>query len=120
MVWRKIGKLFCANNNSSFMRTGGRTPVALHLKNDIFKIFFGSYDEKLRGKIYSLELDLRFPEKIYNLVTKPIIDKGDIGFYDDNGIIPSSILVHANKVYLYTIGFSLKIKLFLMHLQDLQ
>ena len=110
MVWRKIGKLFCADNNSTFMRTGGRTPVALHLKNDIFKIFFGSYDEKLRGKIYSLELDLRFPEKIFNLVTSPIIDKGDIGFYDDNGIIPSSIIVHSNKVYLYTIGFSLKNK----------
>ena len=110
MIWKKIGKIFCADNNSSFMKTGGRTPVALHLKDDVFRIYFGSYDEKLRGKIYSLDIDIRYPKKIRNLVIKPIIDKGNIGFYDDNGIIPSSIIKHLNTIYLYTIGFSLKNK----------
>ena len=31
---------------------------------------------------------------------KPIIERGNVGFYDDNGIITSSILNHANKIYL--------------------
>ena len=111
MIWKKIGRIFCADHNSEFMETGGRAPVALHIRDDLFRVYFGSYDAKMRGKIYSLDFDLRDPRKVKNLVTKPIIDKGDVGFYDDNGIIPSSILTHSNRIYLYTIGFSLKNKI---------
>ena len=111
MIWKKIGRIFCADHNSEFMETGGRAPVALHIRDDLFRVYFGSYDAKMRGKIYSLDFDLRDPKKVKNLVIKPIIDKGDVGFYDDNGIIPSSILTHSNRIYLYTIGFSLKNKI---------
>ncbi len=111
MIWKKVGRIFCADHNSEFMETGGRAPVALHIRDDIFRVYFGSYDAKMRGKIYSLDFDLRDPKTVKNLVTKPIIDKGNVGFYDDNGIIPSSILTHKNKIYLYTIGFSLKNKI---------
>jgi hypothetical protein len=111
MIWKKVGKIFCAKNNSDSMVTGGRTPVALHLRDDLFRIYFGAYDSKMRGKIYSLEIDINDPQSIKNLKTDPVIDKGDVGFYDDNGIITSSILNHLNKIYLYTIGFSVKNKI---------
>jgi len=111
MIWKKLGKVFCADHNTDLMETGGRTPVALHIKGDLFRVYFGSYDAKMRGKIYSLNINICNPTKVNNLVTKPIIDKGNIGFYDDNGTIPSSILTHNNKIYLYTIGFSLKNKI---------
>ena len=111
MIWKKIGKIFCADNNSDCMHTGARAPVALHLKDDLYRIYFGAYDSKMRGKIYSLEIRLNDPHNIQNLITKPIIERGNVGFYDDNGIITSSILNHANKIYLYTIGFSLKNKI---------
>lgn len=41
-------------------------------------------------------------------MTQPILDIGATGFFDDNGIIPSDVLRVGNKVYLYTIGFSVK------------
>jgi hypothetical protein len=111
MIWQKLGRLFCANHNTDIMVSGGRTPIALHIKDDLYRIYFGAYDEEMRGKIYSLDIDLKQPSKITNLVTDPIIDRGNIGFYDDNGIIPSSIVNHDNQIYLYTIGFSLKNKI---------
>ena len=111
MIWKKIGKIFCADKNTDLMVVGARAPVALHLRDDLFRIYFGAYDSQMRGKIYSLEIDLNDPQNIKNLKTDPVIDKGDIGFYDDNGIITSSILNHLNKIYLYTIGFSVKNKI---------
>jgi len=88
--------------------SGAQTPIPLHLEKNLFRIYFGSYDEQRRGNIYSLELDLDYPNQIRNLTTTPIVRMGEYGFYDDNGLIPSDLQIHNGKIYLYTIGFSQK------------
>jgi len=111
MKWKKLGKIFCADNNSDLMITGGRTPVAQNVEGDLFKIYYAAYDIKMRGKIYALYININEPNTIQKLVLDPIIDKGDIGFFDDNGIIPSSIVIYNNSIFLYTCGFSVKNKI---------
>ncbi len=111
MQWKKLGKIFCASGESDYMQSGGRAPIALHKHDDVFKIFFGSYDALGRGRIFSLDLNITAPEKVENITTQPLIDLGEAGFYDDNGIIPASLISFDNTLYLYTIGFSVKNKL---------
>ena len=111
MKWKKLGKIFCADNQNEYMVMGGRAPIAMHLENNLYRIFFASYDKEGRGRIFSLIFDISKPDKIIELNTEPIIDIGNTGFYDDNGIIPSCLLKHQEKIYLYTIGFSVKNKL---------
>ena len=111
MKWKKLGLIYCASGENEKMVAGGRTPVALHIKDDQYRIYFGCYDKFGRGRIFSLDIDIKVPNQIFNLNTKPIIDFGSRGFFDDNGIIPSDIMRINNKIYLYTIGFSLKNKL---------
>lgn len=108
MKWNKLGLIFCANGQSDLMMTGGRTPVPLHLGGDTFRVYFASYDTTGRGRIFSLEFDISNPTQTKHLVTNPIIDLGLIGQFDDNGVIPSDLLVVGEDIYLYTIGFSIK------------
>ena len=111
MKWVKKGLIFSANKNSKHMVSGGRAPVPLHLEGDIFRFYFGSFDELGRGRIYYLELNITNPNLVLNVSTKPLLDIGNIGYYDDNGIIPSDIVEVNNKIFLYTIGFSQKNKI---------
>ncbi len=111
MKWSKLGLIFCAENQNKWMKSGGRAPVPLHLDGNRFRIYFASYDDEGRGRIFSLELDLSHPNQISNLQMQPIIDIGQVGYFDDNGIIPSDALKIEDKVYLYTIGFSIKNKI---------
>jgi len=108
MRWKKLGLVFNASGQNEMMITGGRAPVPLQLREDLYRIYFGAYDDAGRGRIFSLDIDLSQPQSCTNLVTSPVVDIGDVGFFDDNGIIPSSVLRVDGKVYLYTIGFSLK------------
>jgi len=110
MKWRKLGRVYCANNENEFMVTGGRAPVPLFVGGDCFKIFFSSYDSLGRGRIFSLLLDLKPDFKVLEILDSPVIDIGDTGRYDDNGIIPSCILNCGDKQYLYLSGFSVKNK----------
>jgi hypothetical protein len=108
MKWKKLGLVFCADKQSDLMHSGGRTPVPLLLDNDTFQVYFASYDENGKGRVFNLKFDINAPTNIYDINTTPVLDLGAIGFYDDNGIIPSSILKVKNDIYLYTIGFSVK------------
>ena len=110
MKWQKLGKIFCASNQTEKMVSAGRAPVALKIDEDIYKVF-GSYDIDGVASIFSLDLQLEPEVKILNIHTQPILEKGTIGYHDDNGILPSSVLKFDNKIYLYTIGFSIKNKL---------
>lgn len=109
--WRKLGNIFCASGQNELMQSGGRAPVPLLMYNNVFRIYFASYDVDGRGRIFWLDIDIEKPHKIININTIPVIDIGTIGFFDDNGVIPSDVILHANKVWLYTIGFSLKNKI---------
>lgn len=113
MNWKKLGLIFCADNENENMFIGGRAPVPLNIQNNEYKIFFASYDKHGRGRIFSLKIDLSNCSNIkpYDIATQPIIDLGNVGFFDDNGIIPSDIIRVDNKLYLYTIGFSVKNKI---------
>jgi hypothetical protein len=111
MRWKKLGKVFCASGQNELMITGGRTPVPLLIKGDLYRIYFAAYDVAGRGRIFSLELDLKTPHEVKALTTTPIIEIGATGFFDDNGLIPSDVLRVQDQIYLYTIGFSLKNKL---------
>ena len=111
MKWLKLGHVFCAEGQSQSMMQGGRAPVTLYLENDTYRVFFASYDPEGRGRIFSLDLNITAPKKILNLRTKPIIEIGQVGYFDDNGIIPSDLVEVNGEIYLYTIGFSLKNKI---------
>jgi hypothetical protein len=111
MKWHKLGKIFCAENNTELMVTGGRAPVPIYLKHDLFRIYFSAYDSFGRGRIFSLEMDLKSQHQISNIIKQPHIDIGMTGCYDDNGIIPSCILSNNGEILIYTIGFSIKNKL---------
>lgn len=90
------------------MVTGGRAPVPLHLGDDLYRIYFASYDGLGRGRIFSLDLNLEKPTTYCNLKTIPVVDIGATGFFDDNGVIPSDVVATEEAIYLYTIGFSVK------------
>ena len=108
MKWKKLGRVFCASGENEWMVAGGRTPVPLHLAGDVYRIYFGAYDKTGRGRIFSLDINVKHPLEYHNLISEPIVDIGATGYFDDNGIVPSDVLRVGKEIYLYTIGFSIK------------
>jgi len=107
MKWTKKGLIFCPSNNYDWMRTHAALPIADHMKDDIFKIYFSSRDSQNRSFTTFLEIDITNPKKILHLSKKPIISPGEISSFDDSGTMGSCLVNFDGKKYLYYIGWNL-------------
>jgi hypothetical protein len=80
------------------------TPVFLSEKNCI-RVYFGITDAGRNGRVTFIDLDCNNPSVIVSKPENIVLDIGNIGTFDDSGVIPSSILFDNDNVKLYYVGF---------------
>lgn len=50
-------------------------------------------------------MDANNPKRIIHFEKKPVLTKGEMGCFDDSGVVPSAILNRNQKKYLFYLGF---------------
>jgi hypothetical protein len=114
MRWRKLGHIFAADGHSDWMHSHAMIPIAEHLGGDAFRVYFSPRDRANRGHGAYLEIDLRNPLKVERLHSRPILEPGELGCFDDSGALPNAIVnVDGRKLLYYTginLGVTVKIR----------
>jgi len=106
MRWIKKGLIFRADNNFDWMVSHASIPIADRVNNKVLRIYFGTRDEQGRSLPAYIEVEADNPQNILYLHDKPLLSLGKIGTFDDNGIMPSWIVDHKGRKYLYYIGWN--------------
>jgi hypothetical protein len=106
MRWIKKGPLFKPDHNLDWMVSHASIPVADRIDDHVLRIYFGTRDDQGRSRPAYLEVDADNPQNILYIHDKPILPLGDLGTFDDNGIMPSWIVNHNGTKYLYYIGWN--------------
>lgn len=109
MSWRKLGLLFAADSENHWMRTHAAHPQALHLEASIFRIFFSTRDAEGRSHIAYLDVDIENPKRILSLSQKPVLSPGQVGLFDDSGVVPSCVVKLPTGLALFYWGCSLSV-----------
>lgn len=107
MNWNKHGLIFHVDKNSDWMQTHASLPFADHLKNNDFRIFFSSRNSDNRAQVGFIDIDITQPNKILNQSVNPVLSIGDLGSFDEYGIMGSSLVNFKGKKYLYYIGWNI-------------
>ncbi|MDA3791303.1 MAG: hypothetical protein PF503_22745 [Desulfobacula sp.] len=102
--WKKLGRIFKAEGQKKWLYSHTATPIAFPIGNDKYRIYFSSRDSENHVYISSLELDIKDPQNILTLSENYILGPGPLGFFDDNGVYPGSIVKHENKLLMYYAG----------------
>ena len=102
--WEKIGRILAPNNKYYWSKSHMSLPTPLIFK-DFVRIYFGSRDSKNRSRISFLDYN---PEKkkIKYIHKKPVIDLGNLGTFDDNGMMPCSVVRKGKSIMLYYVGWN--------------
>lgn len=106
MQWEKKGLIYNAKKDVGWRNQFAMLPTPIILDEKI-RIFIGFCDEKNVGRIGYVDVKPENPKEIIEISEAPVLDIGRMGTFDDNGVVPISILKQGNDIWLYYVGFQL-------------
>src|SRR4051794_35494678 len=107
MEWKKKGLLFSADEALRYGISNTQVPYAFYLNDECLRIFFGARkgDEK-SASVYYIDVDPSDPQNISAFSSRPVLEKGSEGCFDQDGVLPVCVKKWRNDVYLYYGGFT--------------
>lgn len=105
MYFKKISKVFSWDVPNAWWYSHTMAPSAIYWINRI-RVFIGAWDKSGISRITYVDLDPYEPTKIIGIKSdSPILDIGEDGMFDENGVFPAHAVVLDGKIYLYYTGF---------------
>ena len=111
MKWNKSGKIFEPDGSLPWWKSHCMAPTAVSIDSDTIRVFMGCWDEKGISRIGFIDVDSKDPKKIRHVCDRPIVDLGEPGTFDDNGVFPGHAHFINGKVHLFFTGFQLQDKI---------
>lgn len=108
--WIKKGLVFKPNlTNYEWMHSYAQKPTVLIL-NDRLRVYFACRPKREENGNYTslttfVDLDRNNPSKILYKHNQPILSLGNVGTFDQFGIVPGCVLPVANQVRFYYVGW---------------
>ncbi len=101
MQWEKCGKILDAETfGLKWFRLNAMTPVP-YMRGDALRLFVGMCDEENRSRVGYIDLSPKNPSEIIGFSPSPVLDLGEKGMCDEDGCLPSSLLLEDGKLYFY-------------------
>jgi hypothetical protein len=105
MKWTKKGLIFAPDGHLGWARQYATLPTVDVINAELIRVYFAALDEDKFGRIGYVDLDSRDPHRVLHVAEEPILSLGDLGTFDDSGLVPSCILEVSGRKLMYYIGF---------------
>ena len=107
MKWVKKGLVYSPPFDGRWKDNSALTPTPYIRNNGELRVYCGFRDTKGVSRIGYVDLDPLNPTQVIRTSQSPVLDIGEVGNFDDNGVILGDILRLENKVLMYYVGFQI-------------
>ncbi|MCE1190015.1 MAG: hypothetical protein LWX56_12860 [Ignavibacteria bacterium] len=107
MKWKKLGLVFQFTQQYDWWQSHAMAPSPIQLSADIVRVFVGGLDANGISRMAYVDLNAHDLTQVIGISEKPLIDLGEPGTFDENGVFPASVYRLDDKIYLYYTGFQL-------------
>jgi predicted GH43/DUF377 family glycosyl hydrolase len=111
MKWNKQGRIYVPDGKNAWAKKYAFPPTPHFLNSEVIRIYVAFCDENTVGRIGYVDVSADNPAEVIRVSDEPVLDIGKPGAFDENGILPTSIVAVDNKLYLYYVGYQLGQKL---------
>lgn len=101
----KRGKIYCPCGEHKWEMDTFMTPHAMVIQPGVIRIWGGVRDKEGVSRIKYIDVEESNPSKVLYVSSKPALDVGNKGCFDDNGVILGDIIPVGNQLYMYYVGF---------------
>ena len=82
-------------------------PAPIQISSTTIRVYLGCWDEKKISRIGYVDVSAKNPLDILSISNKPILDLGEEGAFDENGVFPGHINIIDGQYFLFYTGFQL-------------
>jgi hypothetical protein len=110
MKWIKKGRIYHVDGSMPWARKYGFPPTPLRMSGDTLRLYMAFCDENTVGRIGYVDVAADDPARILRISERPVLDIGEPGSFDENGILPTSVIRVGDALYMYYVGYQLGMK----------
>ena len=107
-AWKRLGLIHRSAGQRPWMATHAQMPIAELIDGSLYRVYFTCRDAANRSHIAWLVFDLEHPDKGVELSAEPLMAPGELGCFNDMGIMTSGMTVHDGQRRFYNIGWNVK------------
>lgn len=107
MRWQKKGLIYKPSYTKDWRNNSALTPTALIINENIIRVYASFRDINGIGRIGYIDVNANNPIEIVKVSDKPVLDIGNPGMFDDNGVILGDLIRIDGIIYMYYVGFQL-------------
>lgn len=105
MAWVKRGLVFDPGVHAPWIHSHAQVPTAFEMDGHI-RVFFAGRNGEGKSFMTYVDLDKADPTNILYVHDRPIIPLGRAGTFDDEGMMPSDLVVRDGRVYFFYSGWN--------------
>jgi hypothetical protein len=110
MKWQKLGRIHVADGTLPWAKKYAYPPTPLLMDNGALRLYAAFCDENTVGRVGYVEVDPVDPIKVLNVSAEPVLGIGAPGAFDENGVLPTSVIRVGDEIYMYYVGYQLGYK----------
>jgi len=106
--WRKLGQVL-QPDGTALERC--MLPTPQRRDNGSLRLYFGAPDLEMVSRVSFVDVDPQAPTRAVTGTAAPVLDIGEPGHFDDNGVIPGALIERAADTLLFYVGFQRQSKI---------
>lgn len=108
MKWRKLGIVWNTDGQRAWSRSHAMGPTPFRLDAETIRVYLTTLDAEGLGRASYVDVSAKDPTRVLAVAQQPVLDVGEPGTFDDNGLMPLSIVrASDDALYMYYSGFEL-------------
>jgi len=108
MQWKKLGLVWKPEGTLAWARSHATVPTPFRWNEDVVRVFVSCLDEKGRCRPSYVDVAANDPTRVLGTGESPLLDLGEPGTFDDNGVMMSSVVEPTpGTLYMYYAGFEI-------------
>lgn len=110
MIWKKNDIVYGAKGEyGEWMANSALKPRPVLLGN-VLRVYVTFRTKEGMGRPGYVDLDPKNPSKVLKVSECPLLELGEVGCFDDNGIVLCTVFEDGGKYYMFYTGYSLGVK----------
>ncbi len=107
MKWNKQGLIYAPDKILPWAQKYAFPPLPFFIEPDVLRIYFASCDENMIGRATYVDISAADPSNVLAVSKKPIFDIGEPGAFDENGVVPTTVVKVRDEIWMYYVGYQL-------------